>query len=62
MSEKPRCKLIGEDGNAFAVMGRVVAALRKAGQEDKIDAFYKEATAGDYDHLLQVVMDYVEVE
>ena len=55
--------LLGEDGNAFAIMGRVRKAMRRAGVEnDVIEAYTKEATAGDYDHLLRVTMDYVEVE
>lgn len=56
-------KLVGEDGNAFAIMGRVIAALRRAGtSEAEIAEFQREATAGDYDHLLQTVMTWVEVE
>ena len=29
--EKPKIKLVGEDGNAFFIMGRVAGALKKAG-------------------------------
>jgi hypothetical protein len=53
--------LSGEDGNAFGILGRVTKALRRAGvPKDEIDEFYAEATAGDYDHLLQTVMRWVE--
>ena len=31
------------------------------GKKDLVDEFTKEATSGDYDHLLQTCMDYVEV-
>jgi len=55
--------LVGEDGNAFAILGRVKQALRRAGvPQEEQDAFMAEATAGDYDHLLQTVMRWVEVE
>ncbi len=55
-------ELVGQDGNAFAILGRVQAALRKAGAgNDAIRDFVKEATAGDYDHLLRTVMRYVNV-
>jgi hypothetical protein len=48
-------KLIGEDGNAFSIVGRVVKALRKAGIPQKeIAAYLDEAKAGDYAHLLEV--------
>ena len=55
-------KLVGEDGNAFAIMGRVRKALIQAGHKELAEQYLKEATAGDYDHLLQVTMEYVEVE
>ena len=60
--QKPTVKLIGEDGNAFAILGRVKRALVQAGMHEEAEAFLKEATAGDYDNLLMVVQKYVDVE
>ena len=60
--EKPTVKLVGEDGNAFAILGRVSKALKQAGLEDEAKAFMEEATAGDYDHLLATAAKYVEIE
>ena len=58
-----KVRLVGEDGNAFAILGRVRAALRRAGESPEfIAAFTKEATSGDYYHLLATVMEVVEVE
>ena len=55
-------RLTGENGNAFAILGRVSATLRRAGVEKaERDAFYTEATSGDYDHLLQTVTKWVTV-
>jgi len=64
MSEptKPKLKLVGEDGNAFAILARAKRALRGAGREDEIQVFVHEATSGDYDHLLRVVMEWFEVD
>ena len=60
---KPTVKLVGEDGNAFYVMGHVKQSLRRAGADKEyIDKYLSEATSGDYDHLLVVSMEYVEVE
>ena len=60
---KPTVRLIGEDGNAFAIMGRVKKALRRAGADKEyIDKYLKEATSEDYDHLLVVSMKYVDIE
>lgn len=57
-----KVKLIGTDGNAFAILGRVKDALKQGGQDKEfIDAFLKEATSGDYDHLLCTCMEVVDV-
>jgi hypothetical protein len=54
--------LTGEDGNAYSILGRVNRALRQAHvPDDERQAFIAEATQGDYDQLLQVVMQWVEV-
>ena len=58
-----RVRLVGEDGNAFAILGRVARALRRAGvPPEEIRRFHEEATAGDYDHLLATVMAWVNDE
>lgn len=54
--------LSDNDGNAFMVMGAVTKALKRAGHGDLVDRYREEAMSGDYDHLLQVTMEYVEVE
>lgn len=58
-----KVRMIGEDGNAWAILGRCRAALRKAGYPQAfIDTFVTEATAGNYDDLLATVMRYVVVK
>jgi hypothetical protein len=53
-------QLSGEDGNAFAILGRTAGALRRAGVlQEEIDQYFAEATSGDYDHLLQTTMSWV---
>ena len=57
---KPEVKLVGEDGNAFSIMGRVSKALRRAGADKEyVDKYLNESMSGDYDHLLGVAMEYV---
>lgn len=58
--KKVKCKLTGEDGNAFAIMGRVSRALKDAGHGDRVKEYTKEATLGDYDHLLQTSMKFLD--
>jgi len=55
-------KLVGEDGNAFAIMGRARQALRRNGRADLIEAFTKECTSGDYNNLLATCMKYFVVD
>ena len=59
--EKPTVRLIGEDGNAFLILGRVSKALKQAGLVKEAEEFMKEATAGDYAHLLATVGQYVNI-
>jgi hypothetical protein len=57
-----KANLIGGDGNAFAILGTVTKALRRAGApEEDIAEFKNQATAGDYDHLLATCMEWVDV-
>ena len=53
--------LIGVDGNAFSVMGYTANALKKSGHRDLVDQMYKEATSGDYSHLLLVCDRYIDI-
>ncbi len=57
-------QLVGEDGNAFGIMGRVNAALRRGGvPKEEADAVRDSMLRADnYDHLLQIVMATVTVE
>jgi hypothetical protein len=54
-------QLTGEDGNAFVILGRVKRAIMRSNHPELAEAFIKEATAGDYDHLLCTCMLYVTV-
>ncbi len=55
-------KLIGNDGNAFSIMGAVTKAMRRAGvSREEQDEYFKQATAGDYNQLLLTTMEWVEV-
>lgn len=54
--------LVGNDGNAWAILGRATRVARKAGwTKDRIDAIMKEATSGDYNDLLGTMMKYFDV-
>lgn len=43
-------------------MGKVARALRQAGRPELVKPCMDEAMSGDYDHILQITMKYVDVE
>jgi hypothetical protein len=56
-------KLVGEDGNVFAIVGRVSLALRHAGYPDEAKDFVAAATAcHSYDEVLGLCLATVDVE
>lgn len=55
--------LIGQDGNAWSIIGIVQKAMRRGGvSQEEITQFQQEALSGDYDHLLQTAMAWVNVD
>ena len=61
--DRPPVKLVGQDGNAFAVLGACRKAAMDAGWSDaRIEEFVTDATSGDYDHLLGTAMRHFDVE
>lgn len=59
---KPKCKLIGEDGNAFYIVGKAIRTLKDAGMSDKADELNQNySKCKSYDELLCLVGDYVEI-
>jgi hypothetical protein len=56
-------QLSGNDGNAFAIMGAVKSALKKAGaSKEEIEQYLSDSMSGDYDNLLRVAMEWVKVK
>jgi hypothetical protein len=55
-------QLTGEDGNAFAIMGRVISALKEAEvSQEEIDEYLRQSKSGDYDNLLRTAAEWVSV-
>lgn len=60
---KPPCKLVGTDGNVFAIIGAVCKTLRRAEQGEKAKEFQEKAFAcRSYDEVLQLCFEYVEIK
>lgn len=60
---KPRCKLIGEDGNIFNLLAISRRALQRAGMNEEADKMFNEVTKShSYYEALAIISEYVEVE
>ena len=60
--EKPKCKLVGENGNIYNLMGIASRALKRNGQEEDAKEMCNKITteAKSYEEALCILMDYVE--
>lgn len=60
--KKPIVKLIGQDGNAFNLLGIALKALRDSGySQEQLAKVQAEAMAGDYNNLLNTLTKYCDV-
>ena len=58
---KERYTLVGVDGNAFAIMGYVLLAMKDEGfSKEERDEYLEDAKSSDYDHLLCVSVEYID--
>ena len=56
-------QLSGRDGNAFAIMAAVSKALRQAGvSEEEINQYQDESMSGNYENLLLVAAQWVNIK
>lgn len=61
---KPKCKLIGEDGNIFNLMGIAARTLKRNNQADKANEMIHRITQGEvknYSEALAIICEYVDV-
>lgn len=60
---KPNCKLIGEDGNIFNLMGIASRTLKRADQDDNASKMCKEVmVSNSYSEALSIIGNYVDIE
>ena len=55
-----RYSLVGQDGNAFALMGYTARCMKECGLRDEIKEMQNKAMSGDYNHLIYVCNEYVQ--
>lgn len=60
---KPRCKLIGENGNIFNLMGIASRVLKRAGlKQEAAEMIDRIQNCGSYHEALGVILEYVDAE
>ena len=61
--KKPKCKLVGSNGNIFNLLGIAGRALKANGMKEEADEMYKRVTSsGSYYEALGIITEYVEDE
>ena len=61
--EKPKVKLLGENGNIFNLMGIAKRAMQKQGFEKEAKEMVEKITkCGSYSLALSIIMEYCDVE
>ena len=61
---KPKCRLVGEDGNIFNLMGLASKTLKIADLSDESKEMIERITSGaqSYEEAIAIIMEYVDVE
>ena len=60
---KPKCKLIGQDGNIFNLMSIASRTLKSAGLKEQAEEMIERiSNSGNYHEALGIIMEYMEVE
>lgn len=61
--KKPKCKLVGSNGNIFNLLGIAGKALKANGMKEEADEMYKRVTSsGSYYEALGIITEYVDDE
>ena len=60
---KPVCKLIGEDGNIFNLIGIASRVLEREGLREQAEEMTNRVFDSDsYNNALSIISEYVEIE
>lgn len=60
--EKPKCALIGQDGNIFNLVGIASRTLKQNGmQEESKEMSNRVFSSHSYDEALSIIGEYVEI-
>lgn len=63
-TEKPKCRLIGENGNIFNLVSIAANTLRSHGFRDEAEELINRIWSGEalsYKHAINIIGEYVEI-
>lgn len=58
--DEDKYSLVGQDGNAFALMGYTARCMKECGLRTEVKEMQDKAMSGDYNNLIAVCNDYVQ--
>lgn len=60
-NKRPKCPIIGADGNIFNIMGVASKTLKRSGMsEDAREMRSRVTSSGSYEEALGIIMEYIE--
>lgn len=60
-NKRPKCPIIGTDGNIFNIMGIASKTLKHSGMtEESKEMCSRVTSSGSYEEALGIIMEYVE--
>ncbi len=62
-NSKPKCKLLGKDGNIFNLLAIVSRTLKEKGLDKEAEEMQSRVcTSGDYYKALAIIGEYVQIK
>ena len=58
--EGDKYSLVGQDGNAYALMGYTARCMKECGLRNEVSEMHEKATSGDYNNLICVCDEYIQ--
>lgn len=60
-NKRPKCPIIGADGNIFNIIGVASKTLKRSGMsEDAREMRSRVTSSGSYEEALGIIMEYIE--
>ena len=62
-SKRPKCPIIGADGNIFNIMGLASKTLKRSNMAEEANEMYRRVTSsGSYEEALGIIIEYIRLD